>query len=446
MLNSSPPKESTFKLTTALVSTFLLVNALVWYLCAFKFLQDTMSIKGFSSDLALLVVGLNFFTFVISAFSSTWLMDRFLNNRNKLLKYWILFGILVSSTFFFTNLMSFIGVALLASIIGAYFGLGMPVVFGYFAACTEQKNRAKFGGIVVLLLVFAVPIITLLGETEAFLPPVVLMIWLGISLTLLKTKAPESKLEPKNKVSYRSILTNRSFLLYVIPWLMFSLINDLASQVIANSFSGFPAFFSQGNVIITTVIAGICAMVFGFLADKKGRKRLALIGFSLLGIGYAALGLFNGNYAVAWFYTCADGIAWGAFTMLFLTTLWGDIAQGSNGEKYYLLGVLPYLFSTFLGDPMGTYLAQNNLVSETTVFSFAAFFLFAATLPLFYAPETLSEKVLKDMDLMSYVEKAKKKAESESKKPQLKEEPEEPKAVEDDSNYEEAKKLAEKYY
>jgi MFS family permease len=450
MLSSSPPKESTFKLTTALVSTFLLVNALVWYLSAFKFLQDAMSIKGFSSDLALLIVGLNFFTFVVSAFSSTWLMDRFLKNRNKLLKYWVLLGILVSSTFFFTNLMSFVGVALLASIIGAYFGLGMPVVFGYFAACTEQKNRAKFGGIVILLMVITVPTITILGDLEAYLPPITLMVWLAISLTLLKTKAPESKLEPKNKVSYRSVLSNRSFLLYIIPWLMFSLINELASQVIANSFSGFPAFFSQSNVIITNVIAGICAMVFGFLADKKGRKRLALIGFSLLGIGYAALGLFNGNYAVAWFYTCADGIAWGAFTMLFLTTLWGDIAQGSNGEKYYLLGVLPYLFSTFLGEPMGAYLAQNNLVSETTVFSFAAFFLFAATLPLFYAPETLSEKVLKDMDLMSYVEKAKKKAESETKKPgkkpQPKEEPEEPKAPEDDSNYEEARKLAEKYY
>ena len=99
---------------------------------------------------------------------------------------------------------------------------------------------------------------------------------------------------------------------------------------------------------------------------------------------------------------------------------------------------------------MGAYLAQNNLISETTVFSFAAFFLFAATLPLFYAPETLSEKVLKDMDLMSYVEKARKKAESETKKTdkktETKENAEEPKAPEDDSNYEEARKLAEKYY
>ena len=90
------------------------------------------------------------------------------------------------------------------------------------------------------------------------------------------------------------------------------------------------------------------------------------------------------------------------------------LREDRSSEKYYVLGVLPYLFSTFAGSTLGAYMSQ--VVSETTVFSFAAFFLFSATLPLFYAPETLSEKVLKDMDLMSYVEKAKKKAESETKK------------------------------
>ena len=82
------------------------------------------------------------------------------------------------------------------------------------------------------------------------------------------------------------------------------------------------------------------------------------------------------------------------------------------------------------------------------VFSFASFFLFAATLPLSYAPETLPEKVLKEMDLMSYVEKAKKKAEEKAKKTQKEEESpdEEPTPPEEDSDYDEAKKLAEKYY
>ena len=44
------------------------------------------------------------------------------------------------------------------------------------------------------------------------------------------------------------------------------------------------------------------------------------------------------------------------------------------------------------------------------------FFLFIAVLPLVYAPETLPEKVMKDRDLNSYVENAKKKAQKESGK------------------------------
>ena len=65
---------------------------------------------------------------------------------------------------------------------------------------------------------------------------------------------------------------------------------------------------------------------------------------------------------------------------------------------------------------MGAYLS-DAIIAASTVFSFAAFFLFAATLPLFYAPETLPEKVMKDRDLKSYVENAKKKAAKDAKKP-----------------------------
>ena len=83
------------------------------------------------------------------------------------------------------------------------------------------------------------------------------------------------------------------------------------------------------------------------------------------------------------------------------------------------------------------------------MFSFAAFFLFAATLPLFYAPETLPEKIMKDHDLKSYIENAKKKAAKEAGKVHKKNKDENPKTsepAEKDTNYEEAKKLAEKYY
>jgi hypothetical protein len=40
--------------------------------------------------------------------------------------------------------------------------------------------------------------------------------------------------------------------------------------------------------------------------------------------------------------------------------------------------------------------------------SIASFFLFLAVIPLFYAPETLPEKEIKERELKGYIEKAKK--------------------------------------
>ena len=83
------------------------------------------------------------------------------------------------------------------------------------------------------------------------------------------------------------------------------------------------------------------------------------------------------------------------------------------------------------------------------LFSFMAFFLFIAVLPLIYAPETLSDKVTKDRDLKSYIENAKKKVQKESDKVNKKHNLQTEEKTQDtipDMNYEEAAKLAEKYY
>jgi len=392
-------------LTNASVSTFLLANAFVWYLSAFKFLQDIASSEGFDGNSLLFMIALNFLTFAFSAFLGISLINHF-KKRITLLKYWMLAGLFLSSLFAIINLANFASVMLLAGVLGAYFGLGMPTFAGFFAASTEQKNRAKFGGTIVLLIVLAFPTVTLVGISDTYLTSSILAIWLALGLIFLTYFKPaEKKAEQKNRVSYRSVLSNKTFLLYIIPWLMFSLVNDLAMQIIATYFRiNFPPYFSENYLIIENILAGGCALACGFLADKKGRKRLALIGFALLGIGYASLGLFSRDYFAAWFYVCADGVAWGAFTMLFITTLWGDIAQEKNSEKYYVLGVLPYLCSTFANLSIGTYISNN--VSVSTVFSFASFFLFVSILPLVYAPETLSDKIIKNLELNNYVNSA----------------------------------------
>jgi hypothetical protein len=100
-----------------------------------------------------------------------------------------------------------------------------------------------------------------------------------------------------------------------------------------------------------------------------------------------------------------DGLTWGFFFSVCLTVIWGDLGEGHEKEKYYVLGGLPFLLANFVSILVSPYV---SVISPTAAFSFASFFLFLAVIPLMYAPETLPEKTLRERELRSYIEKAKK--------------------------------------
>ena len=155
---------------------------------------------------------------------------------------------------------------------------------------------------------------------------------------------------------------------------------------------------------------------------------------------------------ISWYlYTIFNGVTWGILSVLFVVCIWGELNPSAPSDKYYAIGVLPFFISESLSLMFTNSISLN--VSPYTLFSFTAFFLFIAVLPLIYAPETLPEKIMKDRDLKSYVDKALKKVQDEKTKtektsPNKSEEKtvEFDKSEENDENYEEAKRLAEKYY
>jgi uncharacterized membrane protein len=110
---------------------------------------------------------------------------------------------------------------------------------------------------------------------------------------------------------------------------------------------------------------------------------------------------------------------------------------------------MPFLISSFIS--ILVYPFASNIPVSTS-FPLASFFLFIAVLPLIYAPETMSEKTIKDRDLKSYAEKALKQASKQSKKTKDKdadhanEENKESAEAGQPPGYDEARKLAEKYY
>jgi len=412
MPNTPDAKKGIKKET--LVGTFLVANAFVWYLSAFSYLREATNIDN-TGNLLLQVAAINFASMVLAGFAVSILSAK-IKDRLVFLKYWTLAGIVLSALFAFSNMGDPNALIVMASIVGIYFGAGMPTCMGYYAKTTVVQNRAKSSGIIILLIGVCLPLFSIIGSQGVYLAAG-LAVWRLFALAAaLSVKPVGEQIGEKEKVTFRTVVSNKAFLLYVVPWLMFSLINDLTMQLNINYFNSpiFPAEFGQNFILIENILAGASAIICGVFADKKGRKRLALTGFVLLGVGYAALGLFNGDYYTALFYVCADGFAWGALSMLFILTIWGDIAKSGSGEKYYFVGVLPYLFSSLIRVLIGTYISA--FIDESMVFSFASFFLFLSILPLAYAPETLSDKIMRKQELNSYVAMALAKAEKEKTK------------------------------
>jgi hypothetical protein len=185
----------------------------------------------------------------------------------------------------------------------------------------------------------------------------------------------------------------------------------------------------------------------GIFMDSVGRKRLAIIGFVMLGLGYSILGIPS-DLSIWYIHTAMVGISWGILYVLFVVTIWGDLSYGGDSDKFYALGVSPFFFSKMLSLTIDSQIVAAVPISA--IFSFTALFLFLAVLPLFYAPETLPEKIMKDRELKNYIEKAKKEV---SKSQETNHENEQNESEKDEVEFQVipedekiAQELAEKYY
>jgi MFS family permease len=396
-----------------------------------------------------LIWGLHFGGLIASAVAGTFVSKKI--QQRQFLIIWLALGTISSLAVILVNPSSIAQVSLIGLFLGISLGIGMPTCIGRYASSIPVESRGRLSGITLFASGIGIVAFSISGISSLLILGVVLAILrLAGLIIFLSAKVPPTPLAIKKDISgYKKIFGQRSFILYFVPWVMFSLINYLVappSGVVSN-LAG-----SENLPLVQTGFAGIFAILGGFFIDSVGRKRVAVTGFILLGLGTAVLGIFSPlpSLPVLYFNAILDGIAWGFLFVLCILTLWGDLSFGESSEKYYAIGVMPFFISKFLdltiGNQISNYFNRSNATSA--LFSFGAFFLFIAVLPLIYAPETLPEKAIKDRDLKSYVEKARKVAMKEEKKnskdkPQQKTEDE---SKEKNEEYEEARKLAEKYY
>jgi MFS family permease len=387
-------------------AVILVVNSMIWFAITSTVLTMLVADLRLPTFQTLILDGLYYAGIALSAFIGAMF---FTGQRKNRLLLWIIFGVLttLSVKTFQSNQ---IGTnAFLSFLIGMSVGMGLPSSLAYFANATAVENRGTYGGLVwlpvgfgALVLGFAVYSLYLFNVFWALS---ILAIWraLGGALFLLSSKLKGKQDLEAKKPSYGKILRRRDLILYLVPWIMFSLVNFSEYPIVSNVGKSVLGDFQVMAGSIEFAISGVSGVIGGVLSDLVGRKRIVITGFIILGIEYAILSLFSGFQASWYVYTLCDGIAWGLFASVFFMTIWGDLAETAQKEKYYVIGGLPYLLAGFMAVAVQPYAGDE----ARTAFSLASFFLFVAVLPLMYAPETLPEKRIKDRELREYLEKAK---------------------------------------
>jgi len=436
----------------AAINALLIVNSFVWYLIAFRYIRlfapepTSTQPQLLSSDQFMQIMIIHFIVLFLAIIMGAY-FSRKTTNSLKFLRLWMLIGVFLSVTPLLAGA-TYWGLIIFSTIVAANFGFGIALSFGYFSSTTPANNRGKLGGAIFLLIGISVSLLSFLVNNPLTLA-IVLTLWRTLGFVALSYAKPlekpiiTSKDSSQKTLSYRQIISNKTFLLYFIPWIIFLFINSSSFPINSEAF-GTKLVNDGGNIEV--VLAGVSAVIFGFFADSKGRKRLAVVGFAMLGLGYAILA-FSSNELGFYIYTLIDGITWGIFITIFLFSIWGDISEGKNATKIYAIGIMPYLLSSLIrifAEGTLTDYARAEGQNLAAIFSFFSFFLFIAVLPLVIAPETMSEQVIRNNDLKSYIEKAKKQVQKQEEKEDNSEDKEDTDNQSDE--YKEAQKLAEKYY
>ncbi|UCC58698.1 MAG: hypothetical protein JSW14_01925 [Candidatus Bathyarchaeum sp.] len=361
----------------------------------------------FQMDSALLLTafGVQFAAAIGFAVVGTALVKRF-PSRDTFLAVWMFTGIIASILMVALEPFNMASILLVSFILGFSLGLGFPSCLAYFGDYGTIKNRGLLAGITFFVTGFCILFIGLIVSFSTLLiGAMTLAAWRGIGLLsflLTRTKKDVSK-EKTREISYRSILLDRSFLMYFIPWMMFTLINFLEAPII---------YIVFGNEIASVIplvefgMGGFVALLCGRFADSVGRKRVIIVGFIMLGIGYGMLGFFQGIPLFEYLYIIIDGVAWGIFLPMFFLVVWSELAGNRKKEKYYLIGLAPFLIASY-SQILFTPFAQA-MDEVSAAFSLASFFLFIAVLPLLYAPETMPQKHIELKRLRKFADDAKK--------------------------------------
>ncbi|MEM2995250.1 MAG: hypothetical protein QXI91_04460 [Candidatus Bathyarchaeia archaeon] len=386
-------------LQKASMLTFMLINAFLWYyltLNTMTMISENIGAKQTEflpfHSLGVIIGGI--------------IGLPFLKNRCKILLLWIFFGVATSLLPLFISISTLLDFQSACFAWGFSFGFGMPLCLGYFAENTAIENRGRLSGIVLLVsLSCAVPLTSVFNLFDLSASYLLLSFWRLLGFVPFLTLQSEHKKAEFEKHCVVLMVHNNKLYFYLIPWLMFNIIDGLEGLLLRDFVSAtFPDYY---NMLQLTGLLSFSVFAFfgGVLCDLIGRKPVTILGFTVMGIAYAITSIVPRSLPVWFLFYICENFSWSLLDIIFIMVIWGDLASKSLKEIYYFIGNAPFFLATIVQMFFAGYV---KLLNEVNAFSLAALFLFLAVVPLLYAPETLPEKVIRERELKSYIEKAKK--------------------------------------
>ncbi len=383
----------------------VVVNAFSWYFPLYLFFLSGLE-HMHSPSFLIVAFGVQYLAAICSAVVGTAVVKR-LGSRDMLLSFWMLLGIGASALMILLEMFNGVFALVLSCLLGISLGLGFPSCLAYFGDYSAQENRGFLAGVTYFSSSLCIVFVGLLLSFASFtIGALILASWRGVGLALFLFFKPERDHHNENivpsrtDVPYKAVFSDKSFLLYLIPWAMFCLINFIENPIVDEFFGDPVASFIP---IAEFGIGSLTALAGGWISDSVGRKRVVISGFILLGVGYALLGLFP-NINLSWYlYIILDGAAWGIFLLMFYMIIWAELAGNRLKDKYCLVGLLPFLVSSYTQIVLTPYARQIDI---SAAFSLASLFLFLAVFPILVAPETLPEKKIELKKLRKYLAKA----------------------------------------
>ena len=374
--------------------------------------------QNFTTDSSLINMGdaLFFLSAGVSALVGVLLSKRMSNKR--FLWFWTLFGVLSSAlTLFFKGE---IFVFIFGPLLGISMGLGFPYSFSLLASHVKIEQRGRASGI-MLFETFVLAVVAgfvnvqfSLGVVGTVVTLVVLKAtsFLGLATGEIDSSS-QSANEPISVSRIRVHEKNKTFLLYLIPWILFIITVVLIDHIVWPTLEQDPQIYEALHGPPYTYIGTtIIALVAGFMADKLGRKIPIFMGLAVLGFSSALLGSIV-SPETAFIHHIAIGIAFG-FLMTAYSIIPGDLSEKSNAEKLYaLVVVLPLLIYFGLG-ALPQYFGQT--ATAISVAWILTSLIFASIAPIWYATETLPERIIRLRKRNEHIKKVLKLvAESENK-------------------------------